>query len=190
MTSNEWITLLLSTNGFTLAASIYASNMIVKRSELKAKEGDRLRDATIENIKQSEEKLERDVSQLTNKVTTLEEKVDLLNVDIKEQSATIFKLKTDAQRLRSITLKHKSLIRTFEDTINKQFDDIDALENKLLKIATNLTETQGANSESFMAIKSELRSITRAIGTVKMSMKKLQGNVKTKRALLTRMEET
>lgn len=187
MTSNEWITLLLGTNAFTLAASVYASNIIVKKSELKAKEGDRLRDATIESIKQSEKKLERDVSQLTNKVTTLEEKVDLLTMEIQEQRTTVSKLKTDAHRLRSITLKHKSLIQTFEETINKQFDNIDALENKLLKIASDLTESHCANSESFLAIKSELRVVTRAIDTVKNSMKKLQSNVKNKKALLTRM---
>ena len=186
MTSNEWITLILSTNALTLAISVFVTNTMIKKSENEAKEADRLRDATIESIKNSEQLLERKLSNLDSKVSSLEEQLGSLNAEVKEQKTIIIQLRNEISSLHRVISKHKSLIEKYEGFIEQQYSKLDDLENKLLKITENLSKSNDHNSQTFNNMRTELDNIIGAINVVQRAIARMPRSARPTGRLLAR----
>lgn len=176
MTTGEWLAVIFGSNGVTFAAAVFASNLIIKNREDAAKEADRLRDATIENIENRSKNLERDVTGLQTQVLDLSENVASLKENLRASDITISKLRTDVGRLKQIVLRQKSLMQRFGSTINMQDKQLESLEETILSITNELMKTSISKRDLF-AIHSELRSAKDAIQSVQRTVKSLQHKV-------------
>ncbi|EIE1228009.1 hypothetical protein V6457_004229 [Vibrio vulnificus] len=176
MTTGEWLAVIFGSNGVTLAAAVFVSNLMIKNREDAAKEADRLRDATIENIETRSKNLERDVTGLQTQVFDLRKNVTSLKENLRASDITISKLRTDVGRLKQVVLRQKSLMQRFGSTINMQDKQLESLEETMLSIAKELMKSS-TSKHALFAIHSELRSAKDAIQRVQRTVRSLQQEV-------------
>ena len=190
MTTNEWMGIVFGSVSIAIGTAVFVTRHMINKFKFGAQEADRIRDATIERLEQSEKVFERDISKLNTTVDSLTSKVDSLEGNIKENSTVIFKLKSDVHKLRKISVRHKSLMKKFETTICNQFKDIDSLENKLLDIASNLDEFNEKGTHDINLLKRNVKDVSRAINVVRRSIKGLETNIVSEQKILGHFEES
>lgn len=176
MTTGEWLAVIFGSNGVTLGAAVFVSNLMIKNREDSAKEADRLRDATIENIENRSENLKMDVTDLQAKVLDLNENVTLLKENLRLSDTTVSKLKIDVSRLKQVVLRQKSLMKKFGSTINMQDKQLESLEATILSITKELMSSRPLKRDLF-ALHSELRTAKDTIQKVQRTVKSLQKDV-------------
>lgn len=176
MTTGEWLAVIFGSNGVTLAAAVFVSNLMIKNREDASKDADRLRDATIENIKNHSKNLEKDVTVLKTQVLDLRENVESLKENLRASNISILKLRTDVSRLKQVVLRQKSLMHRFGSTINMQDSQLEKLEGTILSIAKKLLNNSNSKNELF-AIHRELTYAKNAIQEVQNTVKSLQQKV-------------
>lgn len=177
VTTGEWLAIVIGSNSFTLAASVFISHLMIKSKEDKAKEADRLRDATIESLGTRSTNLENDITTLNRRVETLSSELNEVTSKLNVSNSDIAKLKMDVSRLKRVVLRQKSLSSKYRSTILQQDSRLEKLEGTILSIANNLMRKKSLDRSDLLKVNSDLKMAQNSILEVQRAIKELEKDV-------------